>query len=653
MPIKKTKSFSFKIIMGIVVIFAFATISALVIGFLLQVQTQRKHIVEEKRSMVKIVAESIESSYKKGIWPFSILYELQKSPDVLFWWVVRSDGKVELANDPEMWGKRIESPWLGARSQLIKNGIDYKTGEDIKVIIYPLELKSGQYYNFFLGISMSPIRLFSLSSIAWGFFVYILIVSILFAVSVKLASKVLKPIKKLLSGVRSIAKGDFDTRLTIKTGDEFEELGKAFNKMLKAVKKARAHVDLKVENQTKEIERNYQELEKQRKAIMNILEDVEEEKKTAQREKDKLKAILQGIGDAVFVIDKEYRLVLFNKVAEDISGFSAEDVLGEKYDQVLRFVYEKDQKTNNDFVDKAMETGETQFMTNHTLLINKKGEKIPVADSSAPLKDKNGQVAGCVVVFRDVTEERKVDRMKSEFVSVASHQLRTPLTSIKLFIELLADGEAGELTAQQKDYIEDVSESTERMISLVNELLNVSRLESGRMKVEPQKIRFEDFIQKIIDDSGVLSEDKNCRIDFEKPQKKLSKISLDPVLMRQVIHNLLTNAIYYSPKDRCKIKVKLQKKKNDYLLSVKDKGIGIPKKEQDRIFDKFFRSDKAQKARPEGSGLGLYINKMIVEEAGGEIWFESEGRGKGTTFYVKLPQKGMSRKKGEKGIAKS
>lgn len=240
---------------------------------------------------------------------------------------------------------------------------------------------------------------------------------------------------------------------------------------------------------------------------------------------------------------------------------------------------------------------------------------------------------------KQLAKQEQIDKMKTEFISVASHQLRTPLTAIKLFIEMLANEEVGELNEKQKIYIIDVQQSTERMIKLVNDLLNVARLETGRLKIEPSLTQFEDFIQNIIEANNVLAKANSCKITFKKPKKKLKKIPLDPKLMHQVIHNIIINAIEYSP-SKSTVLVNLERKKGNIKICISNQGPAIPKDEQARIFEKFYRGPSVQKIKTEGSGLGLYISKMIVEALGGKIWFKSPIKGKkGVKFCVTIPIK--------------
>ena len=384
-------------------------------------------------------------------------------------------------------------------------------------------------------------------------------------------------------------------------------------------------------------------------------------------------AILAGIGDGVFAFNAQRRIVLFNDAAATISGWSSEEVIDRPYDGFLQFVQEETGQPNDGFIMESLATGQVKQMPPHTMLVTKLGRKIPVADSAAPVHNQAGQIIGGVVIFRDVTKERAIDEAKNEFVSLASHQLRTPLTPIKLFSEMLLNEEVGPLTIKQREYLEQMAHSTERMIFLINDLLNVSRLETGRLKVEPQPIKLQPFIQDIIQEVQQWAEAHNCGIRLISEAATAPSIPLDPTLIRQVIHNLLTNAIRYSPAKKCGIVVHIdehygsRRKKTALrlrpgatqpgitaeqyvVISVQDEGIGIPPEAQGRIFEKFFRADNAQKAAADGSGLGLYMAKMIMEAAAGKIWFQSVA-GKGTTFYVAIPRAGMSKKEGERSLA--
>ncbi len=468
-----------------------------------------------------------------------------------------------------------------------------------------------------------------------------------------LSRKITSPLKDLELGTEKIKQGDLDYKVNINTKDEFATLAFAFNSMTADVKRSRAEIEKKVAEQTQDLRNKEKESEEQKKAILNILEDVEATNLVVLKEKDKLDAILHSIGDAVFVVDGDMNVILINDVAIKMTGYTRDEILNKKYKETLNFVFEETGNVNDLFITNAIKTKQVQEMSNHTVLINKDGQQIHVADSAAPLLDNDGNVFGCVVVFRDVTHAREVDKAKTEFVSLASHQLRTPLTPIRLFSEMLLSGEVGELKPQQREYVNSISESSKRMISLVNDLLNVSRLELGRLKIEPVSTDMIIFLRDVIKEVIPAGDLKGCKIILNEPSEVLPNINIDQTLLRQVIHNLLTNSIRYSGAEKDSlISVSIGRDENNYLIGVKDNGIGIPKDDQEHMFEKFYRAENAIKAEGEGSGLGLYIIKMIVESSKGRIWFESPPKGEsgGTVFYVSIPLVGMTKKEGDKGM---
>ncbi len=352
------------------------------------------------------------------------------------------------------------------------------------------------------------------------------------------------------------------------------------------------------------------------------------------RSEGKLEAILNCIGDGVFVIDKKRKIVLFNPMAERISGYSKEEVKGKVYNKVLKFVFEKNRKENKEFIESALKFGRVSKMLDHTILIAKGGKEIPVDDSAAPLKDSLGKVAGCIVIFRDVAKQREIDRMKTDFVSVASHQLRTPASAIKWFLETLLTGEEGKLNRKQQDFLMEAYNANQRMISLINDLLNVSRLEAGKMKVAPSPCDLYELTEGALHEIKVIFTPKKHKYTVKVP-KDLPKVYADPQILRQILVNLLSNAAKYTNPEG-HIKITITKKPKTIIWQVKDNGVGIPAYQQNRIFDRFFRADNVVQLETEGTGLGLFVVKNLVEMMGGKIWFTSR-EGKGSTFYFSMP----------------
>lgn len=352
---------------------------------------------------------------------------------------------------------------------------------------------------------------------------------------------------------------------------------------------------------------------------------------SATEELSKFQLAVQHSSDHIIITDSDAFILYANKATEKTTGYSREELIGQRPSLWGR-------QMSKAFYDNMWETIKIhkQPFRGEVNNIRKDGSPYTAELHISPIVGKNGDVEFFVGIERDITKEKEIDRMKTEFVSVASHQLRSPLTGIKLLIEALIDEEGEKLNLQQKGYIEEIGQSVERMSRLVNDFLNVSQLETGRLKIELKPTLLEDFIKDIIDDVYQLAREHKCTIIFKKPKVKLPGISIDPALMRQVIHNLITNAIRYSPTEKGEVLVQLEQKNNNYLISIKDNGIGIPKDVQQRIFGKFFRADNAKEMQHEGSGLGLYISKIIIEAFGDKIWFESE-ENKGTTFFITIP----------------
>ncbi|MFC1612253.1 ATP-binding protein [Patescibacteria group bacterium] len=443
-----------------------------------------------------------------------------------------------------------------------------------------------------------------------------------------------KPIKKLQEGTKIIAKGNLNYKVGTKEKDEIGVLSRAFDKMTVAIKRSRADVDRKVKEQTKTIREDKIVLENQQKAVLNVLEDVQEEKDKTIIEKEKTEKILLSIGDGVFVVDENYRIIVFNHAAEDISGFTAKEAIGKRYDEILKFIFEKNGKINDKFIKDAMRMGEVQEMANHTVLIRKDKTKLPVADSAAPIKDKDGNITGCIVVFRDVSQDREIDRTKTEFVSLASHQLRTPLSSIKWYLEIFQEEVTKKLDKEEKEYLTQISHSNERMIDLVNELLNVSRFEMGTLKMRPTLTGLKQIANTAIKELVPRIKEKKQHVRRFYSEGPIN-LHANPKLMRMVFQNLFSNAVKYTPNGG-KIDIIIKKDAKTVLIKVADTGYGIPKSQQNNIFTKLFRADNIKEIEATGTGLGLYIVKKIVEDMGGKIWFKSIEK-KGTTFYIQLP----------------
>lgn len=357
------------------------------------------------------------------------------------------------------------------------------------------------------------------------------------------------------------------------------------------------------------------------------------------------RAMLQGIGDGVIAIDRNFNIIVWNKAASFITGFAENETIGKPLRSVLKLLREEDGTENITFLEETMLFGEVRQMGNHTVVVTKAGNKVPVADSSAPIFDQKGNVVGAIIVFRDVTKERQVEKAKDEFISLASHQLRTPLTGMKWILETL-HRECENFNERQKEYMTDLSQEVKNLSKLVNALLNTSRIDLGALTVEPEPCDFADLMMGALKELEPNIAKKKLHIKTHV-DKDLPVISADPKMILVVFQNLFSNAVKYS-REGGLIGVQLHRKDPNVEIIVSDDGVGIPAADQPNIFGKLFRAENVRDS--EGTGLGLYMVKSILEASGGTIHFESQ-EDKGTTFIVTLPLVGMKAKKGTKKLS--
>lgn len=485
-------------------------------------------------------------------------------------------------------------------------------------------------------------------------FIYIMIIPtaiiiILLVLSIYIGSKIImKPINHLREVSSNIAKGNLSLRAHPgRTYFELEELSNSFNLMAENLEGYSKDMEHRIVEKTSELENKVSEIEGTKKAILNIMDDLEIEKEKVEREKDKIDIIIHSIGDAVMVVDRDMRVVLFNQIAADLTGVPVEEAIDKHYNEVVTFQDESTGKVTEEFIKTSIEKGIVTSMPFKTVLKRKDGTFIPVSDSAAPIKNKLGLVVGCVIVFRDVTKEREVDQAKTEFVSLASHQLKTPLSAIRWYTQMILGGDAGKINKEQREFLTEVEYENERMIELVGALLNVSRIELGTFAVEPKPTNILELCDGVIKELKQMIEKKKQKV-VTKYAKDIPEMNIDPKLIRIVFQNVLSNAVKYTP-DKGSVTVEISKDEKDLKVQVKDTGYGIPKEQQDKIFTKLFRADNVRKVITDGTGLGLYIVKSIIESSKGKIWFESE-EGKGTTFYITLPLTGMIQKEGNKEL---
>ncbi len=374
-----------------------------------------------------------------------------------------------------------------------------------------------------------------------------------------------------------------------------------------------------------EIKNAEKELKKTQKALLNILEDTKGAKDRAEQEKEKTQAIITNFTDGLLVFDRKYRLILINPKAESFLNVGGKKIYGKSLLELAKISECKSLikllgNTIEDIFRKELDMGE-EF----------------VLEVSAISLKKEAEGFGYLVILHDISREKIIERLKTEFVSISAHQLRTPLSAIKWTLKMLLDGDLGGITAEQREFLNRTYDSNERMINLINSLLNVSRIEEGRFVYKPVFVNLAAMTKSLLDDYQEMIKQKGVIIKFIKPSKPLPKVFADKEKIGLAIQNLIDNAIRYTPAGK-KVIISLRRVKDEVEFNIKDEGVGIPKKQQNRIFTKFFRGTNVVKLDTDGSGLGLFITKNIIKAHKGKIWFESKQR-KGSTFRFTLPTK--------------
>jgi len=352
---------------------------------------------------------------------------------------------------------------------------------------------------------------------------------------------------------------------------------------------------------------------------------VEEARFAQETEKNKVAAVIQNLTDGLMMIDNQDKIILINQEAEKTLNVDKSLVIGRTLDEVA-----------GDYLKKVGQLyKENGGQLHKKELVISDGKEIILELSTAVVVDTASRELGKLLIFHDITREKTIDRLKSDFVTIAAHQLRTPLSAVKWALNLVLDGDLGKVDARQEEVLKRGNESNERMIVLINDLLNVARIEEGRFIYKLQKLSFPALIKEAAAELQPFIQKKNItlKIDAEEIATLVDKEKIT-----LAIKNLIENAVNYSPGESV-IFVSLTKHQDKLLFSVKDQGIGIPQKQQELLYTRFFRGSNAIKTDTEGTGLGLFIVKNIIESHDGKIWFESQ-ENRGTTFYFELPIRG-------------
>jgi len=419
----------------------------------------------------------------------------------------------------------------------------------------------------------------------------ILMITVSAILGIFVARAITKPIMEMRRQAQTMAKGDFSQKVNVYGKDEISQLAEAFNDLNDRLKHSMAAVE---------------------------------------KEQRKLSSVLSNMSEGVIATDKDGQITLMNDAAGKLIGQNPNKLMGEF---LLDFL---------DLEDRIIDITELQTTGSMIIDMSEADDIFLIRANFSTIYDKNYQISGFITVINDVTEEEKMEQERREFVSNVSHELRTPLTTMRSYLEALTDGAWQDQEIAPK-FLSVTQQETERMIRLVNDLLQLSRMDNKEFSLQRKRTDFVEYFHRIID-RFEMHKAESLKLERYFLEEKLY-VWMDEDKMTQILDNILSNAIKYSPEGgtiSCRVE-KLDDKNREIIVSIKDEGLGIPYDRQDKIFERFYRSDRARTRKLGGSGLGLAITKELVDAHYGRIWVDSI-EGKGTTIFFTLPL--MNRKRG-------
>ncbi len=413
-----------------------------------------------------------------------------------------------------------------------------------------------------------------------------------------LSTRLVRPIREVTAATRRVAEGDYDVEVPARTSDELGELARRFNDMAAELRSFRD---------------------------MNVEQLVSEKRKSD--------AIVDSIDDPLVVVDSELRVTNLNRAARRLFDEGRREPVGRHFLEVVP------RDDLFDHLEQTIRSGRRAEPpeTEPYITLSRNGERRHFEAAVTSVRMEEGEPAGAILMLRDVTEVRELERMKSEFVATASHQLKTPLTSISMSLQLLAEHTGGELAERDRQLLRETEADVGRLQTLVEDLLHLSRLQSGQIELDFQAMEVGFMCERIAQIMGPQAEERGIALCVVVPEH-MPPVRMDMTKASWVLTNLVSNAIRYSSSGD-EIRVGAERLGEHVELWVSDEGPGIPTEHQGRIFDRFVRLDGEDEGREGGSGLGLAICREIVHAHGGRIWVESEP-GSGSTFRFTLPVAG-------------
>jgi PAS domain S-box-containing protein len=421
-----------------------------------------------------------------------------------------------------------------------------------------------------------------------------ILMALLVVASVLFARRLMRPVRDITDAVQAIRRGNLQQTVPVSVRNEIGILAREFNAMTRTVR--------------------------------DVLTRLTHEER-------KLSSVLNSVAEGIVYLDLSRRIVLTNPAAEFLLGVAG-DVSGKAVDDVL----------DPALIEQVFGWAPLRPVARRTVAqevaVTVEGQAVTLKVVSSPVLDEDGTPMGVVYVLDDITREKDIEKMKSDFVALVSHELRTPLTSIIGYMHLVLDGKTGAITDVTRDKLERVERQALRLAHLIGDLLDLSRIESGHLEMHMEPVSLEAIALQRLEEIRPQADEKGIRLDFDTPAG-LPQAMADGERIGQVVTNLLSNAVKFTPEGGV-VRVRLRREGNLLSVQVLDTGPGIPRDEQQKVFDKFHQVSSVHTRQQGGSGLGLAIAKSIVEAHGGHIWVDSE-LDRGTDFRFVLPVAGGRR----------
>ncbi|MCF1618733.1 cell wall metabolism sensor histidine kinase WalK [Tetragenococcus koreensis] len=513
------------------------------------------------------------------------------SPDVLEMKVVDERNNIRATtsvSERYMVGQKNDDPYIDDFSTKSLVAIDEGASDRVQINVQPIQSTGDTVVGALYIKSNLEQQYRSINDIALIFITAsVIAVFISMIVAVLVARSITQPIGEMREQALRIAKGDYSRKVQVKGNDELGELALTFNQ---------------------------------------LGERIEETQEAMESERNRLNSVLSHMTDGVVATDRRGKVIIINEMALSLLNVEREHAVGQSILELFDI-------EENYTLRKLLENPDEILLERSSA--DKNLENVLLRVDFSMIRRESGFISGLVAVLHDVTEQEKTEQERREFVSNVSHELRTPLTSTRSYIEALSEGAWKDEEIAPK-FLNVTLNETDRMIRMINDLLNLSRMDSGNYQLQLEYINFKELVNFVLDrfDMMVDEHEKQYQIQREFTKRDLW-VEVDTDRMIQVVDNLMNNAVKYSP-DGGIITVRLMETHNNILLSITDQGLGIPPNDLNKIFDRFYRVDKARARKQGGTGLGLAISKEVLKAHGGNIWVESREH-VGSTFFVSLP----------------